>query len=95
MFDASNGINATMSAVYFPPMSYGGPHAHKKGVEEIWVKVGPEEGYAILGSEIRRIVGTGAFLSPPNGMTPHSSMNLSTEKPSIWLYLSRRAPNRE
>jgi hypothetical protein len=95
MFGPANGINMTMSAIYFPPMSYGGPHAHIAGVEEIWVKVGADEGYAILGSEIRRIVGTGAFLSPPNGLTPHSSMNLATESPSIWLYLSRRAPGRE
>lgn len=92
MFDTDNGINLTMSAIYFPPMSYGGPHAHVKGVEEIWVKVGSDEGYAILGSEIRRIVGTGAFLSPPNGLTPHSSMNLSADNPSIWLYISRRMP---
>ena len=92
MFRPAIGINMTMSAIYFPPMSYGGPHAHAESVEEIWVKVGADEGFAILGSEIRRIVGTGAFLSPPNGLTPHSSMNLSTENPSIWLYLSRRAP---
>jgi mannose-6-phosphate isomerase-like protein (cupin superfamily) len=92
MFNSDNGINMTMSAIYFPPMSYGGPHAHVEGVEEIWVKVGSDEGYALLGSEIRRIAGTGAFLSPPNGLTPHSSMNLSSEHPSVWLYLSRRAP---
>jgi len=95
MFNNDNGINTTMSAIYFPPMSYGGPHAHTEGVEEIWVKVGADEGFAILGSEIRRVVGTGAFLSPPNGLTPHSSMNLSTEDPSIWLYISRRDPNRQ
>jgi hypothetical protein len=73
-------------------MSYGGPHAHAPGVEEIWVKVGSDEGYIILGSEIRKVVGTAAFLSPPNGKTTHSSMNLSEENPSIWLYISRRAP---
>lgn len=95
MFNNSNGINTTMSAIYFPPMSYGGPHAHIEGVEEIWVKTGSDEGYAILGSEIRRINGTGAFLSPPNSKTPHSSMNLSTESPSVWLYISRRDPNRQ
>ncbi len=95
MFNPQNGINTTMSAIYFPPMSYGGPHAHVEGVEEIWVKVGADEGYAILGSEIRKIVGTGAFLSPPNGKTPHSSMNLSQDSPSIWLYISRRAPGQQ
>jgi mannose-6-phosphate isomerase-like protein (cupin superfamily) len=94
MFNNADGINTTMSAIYFPPMSYGGPHAHVQGVEEIWVKVGDDEGYAILGSEIRRMTGTGAFLSPPNGKTYHSSMNLSTDKPSVWLYISRRAPGR-
>ncbi len=92
MFDNKNGINTTMSAIYFPPMSYGGPHAHIKGVEEIWVKVGADEGYIILGSEIRKVTGTAAFLSPPNGKTYHSSMNLNPDSLSIWLYISRRAP---
>jgi hypothetical protein len=92
LFDNKNGINTTMSAIYFPPMSYGGPHAHAKGVEEIWVKVGADEGYIILGSEIRKVAGTAAFLSPPNGKTYHSSMNLNPDSLSVWLYISRRAP---
>ena len=92
LFRPTDGINTTISAIYFPAMSYGGPHAHAPGVEEIWVKVGSDEGYIILGSEIRKVVGTAAFLSPPNGKTTHSSMNLSEETPSIWLYISRRAP---
>ena len=95
MFNNANGINTTMSAIYFPPMSYGGPHAHIKGVEEIWVKVGADEGYIILGSEIRKVTGTAAFLSPPNGKTYHSSMNLSPDSLSVWLYISRRAPGQQ
>ena len=91
MFDGEDGINMTASAIYVMPMSYTGPHAHVKGVEEIWVKTGFDEGYAILGSEIRKIDGPGVFLAPPNGKTTHSSMNV-TDHPEIWLYLSRRAP---
>jgi len=91
MFDNADGINMTASVIYIPPVSYSGPHAHVPGVEELWVKTGFDEGYAILGSEIRRIDGPGAFLAPPNGKTTHSSMNL-TDHPEIWLYLSRRAP---
>lgn len=91
MFGMEDGVNITISPIYFPPVSYGGPHAHLKGVEEIWVKVGPETGYAMLGSELRRIDGTGAFLAPPNGLTVHSSVN-TTDQPQIWLYLSRRIP---
>jgi len=92
MFNANDGINTVISPIYFPPMSYGGPHAHVPGVEELWVKVGSDEGYMILGSEIRRAVGNVAFLSPPNGKTTHSSMNLNEEHPSIWLYIAHRAP---
>ena len=91
MFGVADGVNITISPILFPPNVYAGPHAHVKGVEEIWVKVGPEVGYAILGSEIRKVEGTGAFLAPPNGITTHSSMNL-TDQPSIWLYISRRVP---
>lgn len=92
MFGNADGVNITISPILFPPMAYAGPHAHGKGVEEIWVKVGPETGWAILGSEIRKFAGTGAFLSPPNGLTTHSSMNLEEDHPHIWLYLSRRVP---
>jgi hypothetical protein len=92
MFNANDGINTVISPIYFPPMSYGGPHAHVPGVEELWVKVGSDEGYMILGSEIRKAVGNVAFLSPPNGKTTHSSMNLNEDHPSIWLYIAHRAP---
>jgi len=92
MFGESDGVNVSISPILIPPVSYAGPHAHPKTVEEIWVKVGADTGYAILGSEIREIDGTGAFLAPPNGLTVHSSMNLN-KSPQIWLYISRRNPN--
>ncbi len=92
MFGTADGVNITISPILFPPMSYGGPHAHVKGVEEIWVKVGPETGYAILGSEMRKFTGTAAYLAPPNGITTHSSLNTDEEHPHIWLYISRRVP---
>jgi mannose-6-phosphate isomerase-like protein (cupin superfamily) len=92
MFDNADGVNITMSAIYIPSGTYSGPHAHVSGVEEIWVKTGSDLGYAILGSEIRKIDGPGAFLAPPNGKTTHSSMNLNADHPAVWLYLSRRAP---
>ena len=92
MFGVADGVNITLSAIMIPPLSYAGPHAHIKGVEEIWVKAGPGPGYALLGSEIRKFDGVGAFLSPPNGLTTHASMNLNETSPQVWLYLSRRLP---
>ena len=92
MFGIADGLNITISPILIPPLSYAGPHAHAKGVEEIWVKVGPDTGYAMIGSEIRKFAGVGAFLSPPNAITTHSSMNLDEDHPQIWLYLSRRPP---
>ena len=92
MFNNADGVNITTSAIQIPPVTYSGPHAHTKGVEEIWVKTGTDVGYAILGSELRKINGSGAFLAPPNGLTTHSSMNLNEDHSAVWLYLSRRAP---
>jgi mannose-6-phosphate isomerase-like protein (cupin superfamily) len=92
LFDGNDGVNITAGAIRIPPNSYSGPHAHWKGVEEVWVKTGADMGYAILGSEIREIDGPGAFLAPPNGLTTHSSMNLNKDHAAIWLYLSRRLP---
>lgn len=79
MFGMEDGVNITISPILIPPGTYAGPHAHPETVEEIWVKVGSDIGYAILGSEIREIDGTGAFLAPPNGITVHSSMNLTKD----------------
>ena len=92
LFDVEDGINLTAGAVGIPANSYSGPHGHAMGVEEIWVKTGTDLGYAILGSEIRKIDGSGAFLAPPNGLTTHSSMNTNDDHPAVWLYLSRRTP---
>jgi quercetin dioxygenase-like cupin family protein len=93
LFDVEDGINLTAGMIYIPAGTYSGPHGHGKGVEEIWVKTGSDVGYAILGSEIRKIDGAGAFLAPPNGLTVHSSMNTNTDHPAVWLYLSRRTPS--
>jgi mannose-6-phosphate isomerase-like protein (cupin superfamily) len=90
MFSPADGINVTISPILHPALTYGGPHAHLRGVEEIWVKVGASKGYAMLGSEIRVIDGMGAFLAPPNGLTPHSSLNIDERHPQTWLYISRR-----
>jgi hypothetical protein len=92
LFDVEDGINLTAGAVSIPANTYSGPHGHAKGVEEIWVKTGTDLGYAMLGSEIRKIDGSGAFLAPPNGLTTHSSMNTNDDHPAVWLYLSRRTP---
>ncbi len=91
MFSLQDGTNVIIQPILFPANSYGGPHAHPKSVEEIWVKVGSDTGYAILGSEIREMTGVAAFLAPPNGVTVHSSMNLN-KQPQTWLYISRRKP---
>jgi len=92
LFDVEDGINLTAGAVAIPANTYSGPHGHAKGVEEIWVKTGTDVGYALLGSEIRKIDGSGVFLAPPNGLTTHSSMNTNDDHPAVWLYLSRRTP---
>lgn len=92
MFGPRDGINIAISPVVIPAGTYAEPHAHPKTVEEIWVKTGDDVGYAIVGSDIRKFDGTGAFLSPPTGFTTHSSMNL-TDQPAVWLYLSYRNPN--
>lgn len=92
MFSPADGINLTISPIIHPPLTYGGPHAHVRGTEEIWVKVGKGKGYAILGSEIRIFDGMAAFLAPPNGLTPHSELNIDEKHSQVWLYISRRPP---
>jgi hypothetical protein len=88
MFNGKDGINSTANVIIIPAGTYSGPHAHGIHGEEIWVKTGFDVGYAILGSDIRKCDGPCAFLAPPNGLTTHSSMNL-TDHDEVWLYLAR------
>lgn len=65
--------------VWFDPMTMGQPHSHGVGVEEIWFSL-EGESTILLGKQLRAFPPGTAYKIPPNGTTPHSTINV-TDKP--------------
>lgn len=64
------------------------PHAHVEGCEEIWNQIRGES-LLMLGKYLRRQPEGTVFLAPPDGKSPHASIN-HTGEPMYWLYLGNR-----
>jgi mannose-6-phosphate isomerase-like protein (cupin superfamily) len=76
LFGGKDGLTTLigMGPVWFDPMTMGQPHSHAEGVEEIWFAL---EGdiTILLGKQIRKLPAGSAYKIPPNGKTPHSTIN--------------------
>ena len=89
IFSTKDGLGTlqSMYVVYFDPMTMGQPHSHVEGCEEIWITVeGPN--IILLGKELRAQPPGTVFKIPPNGTTPHSSIN-TTNKPIKMICFAR------
>ncbi|MFC1538082.1 cupin domain-containing protein [Candidatus Latescibacterota bacterium] len=78
IYTAEDGLGTlqSMYIVYFDPMTMGQPHSHVEGCEEIWITL-EGDNVLLLGKELRPLPPGSGFKIPPNGMTPHSSINTS------------------
>jgi len=74
-----------MGPVWFDPMTMGQPHSHEEGVEEIWFSLEGDVNI-LLGKQLRALPPGSAYKIPPNGMTPHSTINKSDKQiKTFWL----------
>jgi mannose-6-phosphate isomerase-like protein (cupin superfamily) len=64
------------------------PHVHGPGCEEIWCQV-KGKSLLLFGNRLFEQEPGEAFLIPPNGKVPHSSINHTGEH-MLWLYLGNR-----
>jgi mannose-6-phosphate isomerase-like protein (cupin superfamily) len=75
-----------MGPCQFAPMSMGQPHSHVSEVEEIWFAV--DEGINILlGKQLRELSPGTAYKIPPNGMTPHSNINVTDQTVTLFWFM--------
>jgi quercetin dioxygenase-like cupin family protein len=88
LFGPPDGLhpNEAILLVTMEPMTNSFPHSHSPHWEEVWLKLPPDDSFALLGSEVRRQHPNEAFLVPPDGKTWHAVLNL-TAKPMYWLYI--------
>ena len=79
------GVLIGMNPVWLDPMTMSQPHSHPPGVEEVWFVVEGEIGL-LLGKELRRLAPGSAYKIPPDGETPHATINM-TDKPIklVWM----------
>ena len=88
LFGPPDGLhpNEDILLVTMEPMTNSFPHSHSPHWEEVWLKLPPDDSFALLGSEVRRQHPNEAFLAPPDGKTWHAVLNL-TDHPMYWLYV--------
>jgi len=79
-----------MCPVWFDPLTMGQPHSHKPGDEEVWFVVEGEV-VILLGKELRRLKPGSAFKIPPNGTTPHSTINVSDDTVKLVWFMKYTA----
>ncbi len=89
IFSQANGLAVIESilTVTFAPMTMGQPHSHSNGCEETWMTL---EGdiHLLLGKQLRKQPPGTAFMIPPDGNTPHATINLS-DQPVKMFHVAR------
>ena len=73
--------------VTFAPMTMGQPHSHDNGCEETWMALEGDLNL-LLGKQLRAQPPGTAFMIPPDGRTPHASINTS-DKPVKLFHVAR------
>ncbi len=91
LFNRSDGLAEPMNiaVVTMENFGMGSLHFHYEGCEEVWCKIKGEENLLILGKNLLRQNIGDAWLTPQNGMVPHSVIN-HTETPMAWIYFANR-----
>jgi mannose-6-phosphate isomerase-like protein (cupin superfamily) len=92
LFSQRDGLTilSGMGPVWFDPMTMGQPHSHGEGVEEIWFVLKGDVNL-LLGKNLRKITPGMAYKIPPDGLTPHSNINV-TDEPLKLFWLMRVPP---
>ena len=68
-------------------MNIAEPHPHVEGTEEIWFLV-EGDAYLQLGTRLFHQPKGTAFMTPPDGQTPHATINTS-DRPALFLFIAR------
>jgi len=76
-----------LGPVWFNPMTMGQPHSHGEGVEEIWFSLRGDI-TILLGKQIRKFPPGTAYKIPPNGRTPHSTINDTDEVVKVFWFMN-------
>jgi len=89
IFSEASGLATIQSiiTVTFSPMTMGQPHSHSGGCEETWMAMEGDNNF-LLGKQIRKQPPGTAFMIPPDGRTPHATINTS-DKPVKMFHVAR------
>ena len=83
--DDGLAILVGISFIWLDPMTMSQPHSHEEGVEEVWFALEGDINI-LLGKQLRKLPPGSAFKIPPNGITPHSTINVSDKAIKlVWM----------
>ena len=88
LFGKEHGLKTLigMGPVWFDPWTMGQPHSHGEGVEEIWFSL-TDNVTILLGKQIRPFPTGTAYKIPPNGKTPHSTINNTDKQIKVFWFM--------
>lgn len=89
LFTKADGLAvlAGIAPVTLDPMTFGQPHSHSVGTEEVWIGLDGEISL-LLGKQLRKLPAGAAYEIPPNGMTSHANIN-ATKKPIKLMWMMK------
>jgi len=83
--DDGLAILVGISFIWLDPMTISQPHSHEEGVEEVWFALEGDINI-LLGKQLRKLPPGSAFKIPPNGITPHSTINVTDKAVKlVWM----------
>lgn len=87
--DDGLAVLAGIAPITIAGMSFGHPHSHGDGVEEVWIALEGKCGL-LLGKQLRNLPVGAAYKIPPTGMTAHSNIN-TTDEPMKMMWMMKVA----
>lgn len=76
-----------IAPIYLDPMTFGHPHSHGEGVEEVWISLEGDT-RVLLGKQLRMMPVGSAYKIPPTGITAHANIN-ATQGPIKYMWMMK------
>jgi len=87
VFTGDDGLTKldAVNIATIPAMSIAEPHSHGVGQEEVWYQMHGNS-YLFMGRSLRLQQEGTAFVVPPDGCTPHSSINITNSPVDFFFF---------
>jgi mannose-6-phosphate isomerase-like protein (cupin superfamily) len=88
IFGVDDGLGTLqgVATMTFSPMTMGQPHSHIEGCEEVWTALEGKDINLLRGKQLCKQPPGTAFKIPPDGNTPHSTINTANKSIKMFFF---------